>query len=81
LPAPVVARAQQILGNLERTEFDREGRPRLAHADEPVAAGRQLPLFSGPDQAVLAELRRVDVDGLTPLQALALLAEIKRRLA
>ena len=28
-------RAQEILRNLERTEFDREGRPRLAHSDEP----------------------------------------------
>ena len=34
LPAAVVVRAQEILRNLERTEFDREGRPRLAHSDE-----------------------------------------------
>jgi DNA mismatch repair protein MutS len=81
LPASVVVRAKQILDNLERTEFDREGRPRLAHSDEPPAAGRQLPLFSGQDEAALAELRRVDVNSLTPLDALALLAEIKRRLA
>ena len=33
LPAAVVVRAQEILRNLERTEFDREGRPRLAHSD------------------------------------------------
>ena len=33
LPAGVVVRAQEILRNLERTEFDREGRPRLAHSD------------------------------------------------
>lgn len=81
LPASVVVRAQQILDNLERTEFDREGRPRLAHAGEPPAAGRQLPLFTGEDEAALAELRRIDVNSLTPLGAIALLAEIKRRLA
>ncbi len=81
LPAPVIVRAQEILGNLERTEFDREGRPRLAHSDTAEPAGvRQLALFSGQDEAVLAELRRVDTDGLTPLQALALLAELQRRL-
>jgi DNA mismatch repair protein MutS len=83
LPAPVVARAQEILGNLERTEFDREGRPRLAHtAAEPegAATGRQLRLFSAPDEGVLEELRRIDPDHLTPVQALALLAELKRRL-
>ena len=38
LPAAVVVRAQEILRNLERTEFDREGRPRLAHSDEPAPA-------------------------------------------
>jgi len=37
-------------------------------------------LFSGPGEAVLDDLRRVDVDGLTPLDALALLAEIQKRL-
>jgi DNA mismatch repair protein MutS len=83
LPAPVVVRAQEILGNLERTEFDREGRPRLAHSGEPSGerpAQRQLRLFTAPDEAVLEDLRRADPDHLTPVQALALLAELKRRL-
>jgi DNA mismatch repair protein MutS len=80
LPAPVVLRAQEILRNLERTEFDREGRPRLAHSEETLPTTRQLSLFSGPDEAVLADLRRADPDQLTPLQALALLAELKKRL-
>jgi DNA mismatch repair protein MutS len=81
LPATVVARAQEILGNLERTEFDREGRPRLARSGEPEAGGgRQLSLFSGEEEAIVDELRRVDVNGLTPIEALGLLAEIKKRL-
>jgi DNA mismatch repair protein MutS len=82
LPAAVVLRAQEILANLERTEFDREGRPRLAHSDTPAAPGavRQLALFSGRDEGVLDALRRVTPDEMSPLQALAFLAEIKRRL-
>jgi DNA mismatch repair protein MutS len=81
LPAPVVVRAQEILSNLERTEFDREGRPRLAHSESADPAGtRQLALFAGEDEAVLGELRRLDPETLTPLQALALLAELKKRL-
>jgi DNA mismatch repair protein MutS len=82
LPAPVVARAQEILRNLERTEFDREGRPRLARSDEPTAleAGRQLALFGGEEEAVLEDLRRLDLDHLTPLQALAILDELRKRL-
>jgi DNA mismatch repair protein MutS len=82
LPAPVVVRAQEILRNLESTEFDREGRPRLAHSDQAAPAGaRQLSLFSGRDEAVLEELRRADPDQMTPLQALALLAELRKRLS
>ena len=82
LPAGVVVRAQEILGNLERTEFDREGRPRLAHSDStPPPSGRQLALFAGQDEGVLDDLRRADPDQLTPIQALALLAELKKRLS
>jgi DNA mismatch repair protein MutS len=82
LPAPVVVRAQEILRNLESTEFDREGRPRLAHSESSAPAGaRQLALFSGQDDAVLDELRRADPDQLTPLQALALLAELRKRIS
>jgi DNA mismatch repair protein MutS len=80
LPAAVVVRAQEILANLERTEFDREGRPRLAHSDSSgVVQPRQLALFSGEEEAVLEELRKLDVERLTPLQALGLLAELTRR--
>jgi DNA mismatch repair protein MutS len=69
LPAPVVLRAQEILANLERTEFDREGRPRLAHSEAAAAgdSGRQLALFSGRDEAVLDELRRTDHKTHPPL--------------
>jgi len=82
LPAPVVARAQEILRNLERTEFDREGRPRLARSEQapPAEAGRQLALFAGAEEAVLEDLRRLDLEHLTPLQALALLDELRKRL-
>ena len=82
LPAGVVVRAQEILRNLESTEFDREGRPRLAHSDKAAPAGaRQLTLFTGQDDAVLDELRRADPDRLTPIEALALLAELRKRLS
>jgi DNA mismatch repair protein MutS len=81
LPASVVVRAQEILRNLESTEFDREGRPRLAHSDQTPPGARQLSLFAGQDDAVLDELRRSDPDRMTPIEALALLAELRRRLS
>ncbi|HET7745679.1 MAG TPA: DNA mismatch repair protein MutS, partial [Vicinamibacteria bacterium] len=81
LPAPVVARAQEILHNLERTEFDREGRPRLAHSAEAdrAPATRQLVLFAGEEQQALVDLRQLDLDNMTPVQALAVLAELQKR--
>jgi DNA mismatch repair protein MutS len=81
LPVDVVTRAREILQNLEQTEFDGEGRPRLAHSQSQTSrAERQLSLFAPAEDAVLADLRRLDIDHLTPLEALQLLAEVKRRL-
>ena len=75
---PVVARAREILNGLERDELSRGGRPSLSGSGE---RRQQLGLFQAPaaaDDALRARLRAVDVDNLTPLQALALLAELKR---
>jgi DNA mismatch repair protein MutS len=81
MPASVVARAKDILRNLEQTEFDREGRPRLAHAPEaPPEAGRQLALFGRRENALIDQLRRLDLDRTTPLEALAILADLKKGL-
>jgi DNA mismatch repair protein MutS len=80
LPPPVVARAREILNGLERDELSRGGRPSLSGAAGD--GSRQLGLFqvaAAPvDDPMVLRLRAVDVDNLTPLQALALLAELKR---
>ena len=66
LPASVVVRAQEILRNLESTEFDREGRPRLAHSDErrprrgPAARPLLGPGRGGPRGAAAGRPRPAD---------------------
>jgi DNA mismatch repair protein MutS len=78
LPATVVARAREILNGLERDELSRGGRPSL---NASAADGtRQLGLFQAPiaDDPVVTRLKALDVDNLTPLQALSLIAELKR---
>ena len=79
LPPAVVARAREILNGLERDELSRGGRPSLSAEG---VQNRQLGLFQAPDAPIehplVARLREVDVDNLTPLQALSLLAELKR---
>ncbi len=77
LPAPVVTRAEEILGDLERSGA--AGPRRLA---EPTprrgkAAAMQVSLFADVHPVVQA-LRALDVNGLTPLDALNRLFELQR---
>jgi DNA mismatch repair protein MutS len=89
LPAEVLARARQVLKNLEAMELDEVGHPQLAHGRPEKGRGTgpaaaQLGLFSAPpDPALVAlreELRALDMDALRPLDALNLLAGWKKRL-
>jgi DNA mismatch repair protein MutS len=79
IPPAVVARAAEILQSLEQDELQRGGRPSLT--GKPVAEQRQLGLFQAPVDAalhpVVLRLRALDVDALTPLEALNLLAELR----
>jgi DNA mismatch repair protein MutS len=79
LPPTVVSRAREILNGLESDELSRGGRPSLS--GKPVDRQQQLGLFQAPpagDDAVHRRLREIDVNEMTPLQALTLLAELKR---
>ena len=78
LPASVVSRAREILHGLERDELSRGGRPSLSGASPDNQ--QQLGLFQTPaagDDPLHRRLREIDVNQLTPLAALTLLAELK----
>jgi len=80
LPREVLVRAREILAQLERArlggavpQLDLFGAP----APAPTAAA---PAVQGPTEAeVVIALRQADLDSMTPLEALTLLAELKRR--
>jgi len=81
IPAAVTERAKEILRNLEKQQLDVGGRPRLAeHEGAPAPSESQLDLFRGQEEVVVDALRRVDVESLTPLAALNLLASLRARL-
>jgi DNA mismatch repair protein MutS len=83
LPEPLLARAQEVLANLEAKEYDPTGQPRLAQGERaPSQAGRdaQLSLFTPPEEVVAQVLRELDVEAMTPLAALNLLHGLKTRL-
>lgn len=82
VPAGVIARAREILANLERGEFDEIGMPRIARGGKArQPANPQLKLFAEGEDLVLAELRELDVASITPLQALNKLNQWKDKLA
>ena len=85
LPAVVVGRAKEILRGLERDELSRGGRPTLSTtAGEPRT--NQLGLFAAApvegvrrQHSVVAQrIKEIEVDDITPRQALEMLAELKR---
>jgi len=80
LPEAVTGRAREILGNLEKQELDVRGAPVLARHQGESAGEGQLLLFSASEELVLDKLRDVDVDNLTPIAALSLLASFQGRL-
>jgi DNA mismatch repair protein MutS len=73
LPLDVVARARQVLSDLEKVN---PGRRLRRSADS-----NQLQLFTAaPASPVEEELKKLNIDRLTPLDALAKLAELKRKI-
>ena len=78
VPREVVDRARQILADLESAHLDADGRSQLAPAESgPRVRQVQLTLFEGAGAAVADELRRLDLDAMTPLDALNKLRELK----
>jgi DNA mismatch repair protein MutS len=82
LPRQVIDRAREILGALERDELARGGRPSVSGT--PSEPQRQLGLFqpaAAPrDERMRETLAAIDVDRMTPMEALALVAELKKEL-
>jgi DNA mismatch repair protein MutS len=78
VPREVNERAKQVLAQLEAEHLDREGRPKIAVKGKKSRRGdMQLTLFAPPEHPVVEELRQLDLNGLTPLEALQRLAELQ----
>jgi DNA mismatch repair protein MutS len=76
LPNEVVVRAREVLAEHESAE--REVTGHLSPGATP--APTQLTIFTPISQPVLEKLREVDLNRLTPLEALNLLAELKKEI-
>jgi DNA mismatch repair protein MutS len=81
IPEGVIVRAREVLANLEESQYTAEAVPRLAGgAHGPLGeGGPQLRLFEAAPSAVEKEIEELDLDRMTPLDALGKLAELKKR--
>jgi DNA mismatch repair protein MutS len=76
LPDEVIRRAREVLAEHENSESRLTAR--IAGGDS--AEGRpQLTIFTPLSQPVVEKIRELDLDSLTPLNALNLLAELKKQ--
>ncbi len=87
VPGKVVARAHEILRNIEKGEFDHFGKPRIAagkNVKNKKRAGiasknpNQLNLFAGDADPIRERLESIKPDTLAPIEALNLLYELKK---
>jgi DNA mismatch repair protein MutS len=80
LPRVVIERAREILRRHEQSQHQLSGK--LAPTTIPTnGAGEQHALFTPIDREVLEALRSADLDSLRPLDALNLLAELKKQIS
>jgi len=75
LPRSVVHRAQEILDELESDTASAQAGGKRRRVKEPVA---QISMFA-EKPPVLEELEKLDIDSLTPLEALTKLYELQRK--
>jgi serine/threonine-protein kinase len=78
-PPALEDRAREILGALEHDELTRGGRPSISRT--PTEPQQQLGLFQSPSPAadrVVERLLALDPNRLTPIEALSLLADLKK---
>ncbi|MFQ5653353.1 MAG: DNA mismatch repair protein MutS, partial [Planctomycetota bacterium] len=84
IPRSVLERAREILAHLEEEHLHGRSAPPEARPEERCkpdeTAPRQLDLFSAGHDELARRLAAIDPEGITPLEALNLLAELKKLL-
>ena len=78
LPEEVVARAQEVLKELEEDEHGAAVSPRRSPAPAQV---RQLTLFEAAPSPVVEKLKKMDISTMTPVEALTVLWQLQKEAA
>lgn len=82
LPKIVLDRAQEVLFNLEQSEFDEIGVPKISHSDNQrnKHSSGQLALFPDPENPLIQKLKAIDPDDLSPREALDVIFQLHQLL-
>ena len=75
----VIERARRIMTELERRAGDRDSNSILLASGANGRAVQQTSLFDKEESEVEKELKDIDVENLTPLQALTVLNDLKKK--
>ncbi len=81
LPRSVIERAREVLKRHEQSEHQLSETLTPGATDPAHRNGTQEVLFTPLDRAVLEKLRAADLDHLAPLDALNLLADLKKQIS
>lgn len=77
LPQEVIMRAEVILKSLEDANYTKDGKPKIGAAAAEADKAGQLDLFGFVDDKLKQELKAIDVDSLTPVEALLKMKNLK----
>ncbi len=79
VPRTVLDRAKDVLWQLEEQHVSGAGQVKVQSTRRPKGAAIQLTLFEPMEHPLLDEMRRLNVNGLTPLAALNLIEKWKQQ--
>ena len=79
IPAGVTQRAREILKKHEENEHQLSDNLTVRAGRKPKIVVNQLSLFTALEEELRNALREVDVDNITPLEALRVLADLKKK--
>ena len=82
VPKEVNERAKEVLAQLENEHLDGEGQPKIAARTKEKRVGElQLTLFGAAEHPLLDEIRRCDMNHLTPMDAFSVIQKWQEKLA
>ncbi|OGF50866.1 MAG: DNA mismatch repair protein MutS [Candidatus Firestonebacteria bacterium RIFOXYA2_FULL_40_8] len=82
LPKEVLKRSKEILHNLEEANYDKEGKSKLAGGSGVISQlsifDSKKPVVDDKGRKLLEKLEEIDVNALSPIEALNVLNELKK---